>query len=57
MGCVVNGLGEADHTQIGITGGGQGKYNVCMNGQSDHKVTSEELVEHIVGLIEKEVGK
>ncbi len=56
LGCVVNGLGEAAHTQIGITGGGANKHNVYMNGKPNHKVTSEELVEHIVGLIEKEAA-
>lgn len=57
LGCVVNGLGEAAHTQIGITGGGGGRHNVYMNGKPDHKVASEELVEHIVNLIEKEAQK
>ncbi|MBM3580096.1 MAG: 4-hydroxy-3-methylbut-2-en-1-yl diphosphate synthase, partial [Alphaproteobacteria bacterium] len=54
LGCVVNGLGEAAHTQIGITGGGVGRHNVYLNGKPDHKVTSEALVEHIVSLIEAE---
>jgi (E)-4-hydroxy-3-methylbut-2-enyl-diphosphate synthase len=53
LGCVVNGLGEAAHTQIGITGGGQGRHNVYINGKPDHKVESENLVDHIVSLIEK----
>ncbi len=53
LGCVVNGLGEAAHTQIGITGGGAGRHNVYINGKPDHKVSSEELVDHIVALIEK----
>lgn len=57
LGCVVNGLGEAAHTQIGITGGGGGRHNVYMHGKPDHKVTSEELVEHIVKLIEEEAEK
>ncbi len=57
LGCVVNGLGEAAHTQIGITGGGSNRHNVYINGKPDHKVTSEELVDHIVQLIEKEVQK
>ena len=57
LGCVVNGLGEAAHTQIGITGGGQGKHNVYINGKPNHKVTSEELVHHIVALIEEESRK
>jgi (E)-4-hydroxy-3-methylbut-2-enyl-diphosphate synthase len=57
LGCVVNGLGEAAHTQIGITGGGGGRHNVYMNGKPNHKITSEELVEHIVKLIEEEAKK
>jgi len=54
LGCVVNGLGEAAHTQIGITGGGSNRHNVYINGSPDHKISSEELVDHIVSLIEKE---
>lgn len=54
LGCVVNGLGEAAHTQIGITGGGSSRHNVYLNGQPNHKVTSDGLVDHIVSLIEKE---
>lgn len=57
LGCVVNGLGEAAHTQIGITGGGSNRHNVYMNGKPNHKVTSEELVDHIVNLIEQEANK
>jgi (E)-4-hydroxy-3-methylbut-2-enyl-diphosphate synthase len=57
LGCVVNGLGEAAHTQIGITGGAGERHNVYLNGKPNHKVTSEELVEHIVGLIEQESAK
>lgn len=56
LGCVVNGLGEAAHTQIGITGGGSQRHNVYMNGHPDHKVSSDGLVDHIVGLIEKEAS-
>jgi (E)-4-hydroxy-3-methylbut-2-enyl-diphosphate synthase len=57
LGCVVNGLGEAAHTQIGITGGGGERHNVYLNGKPNHKISSEELVDHIVGLIEKEALK
>ncbi len=52
LGCVVNGLGEAAHTQIGITGGGNDRHNVYIDGKPNHKVNSEDLVEHIVALIE-----
>lgn len=54
LGCVVNGLGEAAHTQIGITGGGANRHNVYINGKPDHKVSSEELADHIIKLIERE---
>jgi (E)-4-hydroxy-3-methylbut-2-enyl-diphosphate synthase len=53
LGCVVNGLGEAAHTQIGITGGGAGKHNVYIDGKPNHKVNSEDLVDHIAKLIEE----
>lgn len=54
LGCVVNGLGEALHTQIGITGGGSEKHNVYLNGKPSHKVSSSELIDHVVNLIEEE---
>ena len=57
LGCVVNGLGEAAHTTIGITGGNNQRHNVYLNGKPNHKVTSDKLVDHIVSLIEKEVSK
>ncbi len=53
LGCVVNGLGEAAHTQIGITGGGGEKHNVYLDGKPNHKVNSEDLIDHIVSLIEE----
>ena len=52
LGCVVNGLGEAAHTQIGITGGGSDRHNVYIDGKPNHKVNSGDLVNHIVTLIE-----
>lgn len=57
LGCVVNGLGEAAHTTIGITGGGNNIHNVYMNGQPNHKVKSEDLIDHIVNLINIEANK
>lgn len=53
LGCVVNGLGEAAHTQIGITGGGNNRHNVYLNGQPHHKISDDQLVDHIVNLIEE----
>lgn len=57
LGCVVNGLGEAAHTKIGITGAGNNRHNVYIEGKPHHKVDSENLVDHIVALIEEEAKK
>lgn len=56
LGCVVNGLGEAAHSEIGITGGGQNRHVVYINGNFDHKVTSDELVEHVVKLVKEKIN-
>ena len=53
MGCVVNGPGEAAQTQIGLTGGGQGSNMVYLSGLRHHKVASENIISHIVELVEK----
>ena len=53
IGCVVNGPGEAAHTQIGLTGGGQGNNMVYLSGLPHHKVASEKIISHIVELVEK----
>ncbi len=57
LGCVVNGLGEAAHTTIGITGGGNDRHNVYLNGAPNHKVSTTQLVDHIESLIRKEVSE
>ena len=51
IGCVVNGPGEALMTDIGLTGGGAGTHMVYAAGKTDHTVRSEEMVDHIVGLV------
>jgi len=53
IGCVVNGPGEASQTDIGFTGGGAGSGMVYLSGLQDHKVQNEEMVDHIVGLVEE----
>ena len=53
LGCVVNGLGEAAHTKIGITGGNNNRHNVYIDGKPSHKVETKDLIHHIVGLVEK----
>lgn len=52
IGCVVNGPGEALMTDIGLTGGGAGKHMVYASGKQDHTTTSDDMVEHLVHLVE-----
>jgi (E)-4-hydroxy-3-methylbut-2-enyl-diphosphate synthase len=57
LGCVVNGPGEARETDIGITGGGNGKHMVYLSGLTDHHVRDEEMVDHIVRLVEAKAAE
>ena len=52
IGCVVNGPGEARETDLGFTGGGGGSGMVYVSGRPDHKMSNEEMVDHLVGLVE-----
>jgi (E)-4-hydroxy-3-methylbut-2-enyl-diphosphate synthase len=52
IGCVVNGPGEAMFTDLGFTGGGKGSGKMYVSGKPDHNVTNEEMVEHIVEMVE-----
>jgi len=52
IGCVVNGPGEALMTDLGFTGGGKGAGMVYVAGRPDHKMDNENMVDHIVGLVE-----
>ncbi|WP_421923616.1 flavodoxin-dependent (E)-4-hydroxy-3-methylbut-2-enyl-diphosphate synthase [Maricaulis maris] len=52
IGCVVNGPGEALMTDLGFTGGGAGRGKMYVSGRPDHNVSNEEMVEHIVGMVE-----
>lgn len=53
IGCVVNGPGEATHTNIGLTGGGNGTHLVYIDGKPDHKVKDEDLVAYLARIIEE----
>ncbi|MFC6620406.1 flavodoxin-dependent (E)-4-hydroxy-3-methylbut-2-enyl-diphosphate synthase [Novosphingobium panipatense] len=57
LGCVVNGPGEARETDIGLTGGGNGKHMVYLSGVTDHTVQSEEMLDHIVSLVEAKAAQ
>ncbi len=52
IGCVVNGPGEALMTDVGFTGGGNGAGMVYLAGQQSHKLSNDEMVEHIVSQVE-----
>ena len=57
LGCVVNGPGEARETDIGITGGGQGKHMVYLSGVTDHHVQDADMIDHIVKLVEAKAAE
>ena len=57
IGCVVNGPGEASQTDIGFTGGGAGSGMVYLAGLQDHKIENEQMVDHIVGLVEEKAAE
>ena len=56
IGCVVNGPGEALMTDIGITGGGNGRHMVYSAGKTDHTIDGSVMVDHIVEMIEAKVA-
>ncbi|AUH34386.1 flavodoxin-dependent (E)-4-hydroxy-3-methylbut-2-enyl-diphosphate synthase [Paracoccus tegillarcae] len=57
IGCVVNGPGEALMTDIGFTGGGAGSGMVYLAGKQDHKLSNDQMVDHIVELVEERAAR
>ena len=55
IGCVVNGPGEAAFTDIGITGGGKGSNMLYLKGLQVEKLSSDQIVSKVVGMVEKKV--
>lgn len=53
IGCVVNGPGEALMTDLGFTGGGAGRGKMYVSGRPDHNVSNEEMVDHIVEMVDR----
>lgn len=53
IGCVVNGPGEARETDIGLTGGGRGTHQIYVSGMADHRLSHDDIVNHVVGLVEE----
>jgi (E)-4-hydroxy-3-methylbut-2-enyl-diphosphate synthase len=57
IGCVVNGPGEALMTDIGFTGGGAGKGMVYLAGKTSHTMGNDQMIDHIVELVEKKAAE
>ncbi len=57
IGCVVNGPGEARETDIGFTGGGRDIHQVYIGGVTDHRIGTDDLLDHLVGLIEAKAAE
>ena len=57
IGCVVNGPGEALMTDVGWTGGGGGSGMVYLGGKQSHKMSNDEMIEHIVQQVEDKAAE
>jgi len=57
IGCVVNGPGEARETDIGFTGGGNNTHQVYISGVTDHRLKDQNIVDHLVELVEKKAAE
>jgi (E)-4-hydroxy-3-methylbut-2-enyl-diphosphate synthase len=57
IGCVVNGPGEARDTDIGFTGGGRDTHQVYLSGVTDHRIGTDGMLDHLVGLIEAKAAE
>ncbi len=57
IGCVVNGPGEALMTDVGFTGGGAGSGMVYLAGKQSHKMSNDEMIDHIVEQVEKRAAE
>jgi (E)-4-hydroxy-3-methylbut-2-enyl-diphosphate synthase len=57
IGCVVNGPGEARETDIGFTGGGNNTHQVYIAGQPDHRLKDQNIVDHLVHLVEQKAAQ
>ncbi|HEM46729.1 MAG TPA: 4-hydroxy-3-methylbut-2-en-1-yl diphosphate synthase, partial [Alphaproteobacteria bacterium] len=57
IGCVVNGPGEARETDIGFTGGGRGTHQVYVAGVPHHRLQDEDIVDHLVRMVEHKAAE
>ena len=56
LGCVVNGPGEAKHTEIGLAGGGNNSHQIYINGKKSHICRSDNLFDELSKLIDKKIS-
>ena len=57
IGCVVNGPGEANMTNIGITGGGNNNHMIYVDGKKDHIIKDRDLAPYLEDIIRKKAEK
>ncbi|MEL6958062.1 MAG: flavodoxin-dependent (E)-4-hydroxy-3-methylbut-2-enyl-diphosphate synthase [Pseudomonadota bacterium] len=57
IGCVVNGPGEALMTDVGWTGGGNGRGMVYLGGAKSHAMDNDKMVDHIVEQVEAKAAE
>ncbi|HQT61363.1 MAG TPA: flavodoxin-dependent (E)-4-hydroxy-3-methylbut-2-enyl-diphosphate synthase [Acidiphilium sp.] len=57
IGCVVNGPGEALMTDLGVTGGGNGRHMVYAAGKTDHTIEGAAMIDHVVDLVEQRAAR
>ena len=57
IGCVVNGPGEANMTNIGITGGGNNTHMIYVDGKKDHIIKERDLAPYLEDIIRKKTEK
>ncbi|MBV8913974.1 MAG: flavodoxin-dependent (E)-4-hydroxy-3-methylbut-2-enyl-diphosphate synthase [Acetobacteraceae bacterium] len=56
IGCVVNGPGEALMTDLGVTGGGNGRHMIYAAGRTDHTIQGGGMIERIIELVERKAA-
>ncbi|MCP1168234.1 flavodoxin-dependent (E)-4-hydroxy-3-methylbut-2-enyl-diphosphate synthase [Limimaricola litoreus] len=57
IGCVVNGPGEALMTDVGFTGGGAGNGMVYLAGKQSHRMSNDQMIDHIVEQVEQKAAE
>ena len=57
LGCVVNGPGEAMHTNIGVTGGGNNNHQIYIDGKKKFVSKNKNLVDEISKLIKEKLSQ